>query len=67
MNNQADKSALEKFRKLVDNNHLYSDGQILEARKLSLSLAPFLLNKIKKLMSFILRVKTIDARARIVK
>lgn len=67
MNNQIDNSALDRFRKLVDNNQRYSDEQIIEVRKLSLGLAPFLLEKIRKLMSFILRVKTIDARARIVK
>lgn len=67
MNNQVDKSALERFRRLVDNNQCYSDEQIIIARKLSLGLAPFLLEKVKRLLSFITRVKTIDAKARIVK
>ena len=60
-------SELQKYRKWVDNDHLYNDEIIVKARKLSLDLAPFLLEKMKHLFSFITRRITIDAKARIVK
>jgi len=60
-------SELQKYRNWTDNDHSYSDDTIMEARKLSLGLAPFFLEKMKHLFSFITRRKTIDAKARIVK
>ncbi len=61
------KAELRKYRSWTNNDHRYSDDTIMEARKLSLGLAPFFLDKLKHILSFITRRKTIDAKARIVK
>lgn len=61
------KSDMQKFRDWIDSEDRYSDDVIISARKFSLELAPFFLEKMKHLLSFFTRHKTIDARARIVK
>lgn len=58
--------SVEECRKLIPNESEYSDEQVVYIRNKLYGLANILIKKFKEIKNFILRVRTIEAKAKIV-